>query len=438
MSAELEMAPHGRRLVLRKRFGRRARRGFTLIELIIALTAGIAVAGAAYVLSRSSMNVFEAEARMSQAQFAATMGMNRLSGDIQRAGFMSNPNFVQEPGRACGATAPFPNVKAVQVQPDLSVATAPLSAANGLTPDRLRLMGNLATTELFVFRTIQNRDVYLSMDEGAMQRTLSATKNGGPPLRELFMPGRYVRLVDKNGKETYAQIASLTCNGGGSPCDQWNVTDVKLTLDRTPPSNVTCGAWVAGGLINPVSIVDYWVGRPTVLAHGITPAAADLIAIDPAIAAQSGDNGRTELVRTELFDNGGALVVMPPAYPGAPPSSEIIAEYAVDFSIGVTARAGAGANPTLVRYDGDLDAGLIAGLSAGSPQRFTSLRVRVSTRTRSPDREGAIINNPRSRFDVFGVHTGFTHDGSGTSTHYARVRSLTQDLALPNLSGITW
>lgn len=430
-----------RALVLRQRIARRARRnarGFTLVELIVALTAGIAVAGAAYVLSKASMNMFESEARMSQAQFGATMGMNRLSGDIQRAGFMSNPNFVSEPGRACGSTAPFNNVKAVQVQPDASVATTPISAANGLTPDRLRLMGNMATTELFVFRTIQNRDVYLQMDEGAMQRTLAATKNGGPPLRELFMPGRYVRLVDKNGKETYAQIASISCNGGGSPCDVWNVTDAKITLDRTPPSNVTCGAWVAGGLINPVSIVDYWVGRPTVATHGITPAAADLIAIDATIASQSGDNGRTELVRTELFDNGGALVVFPPAYPGAPPSSEIIAEYAVDLSIGATARSGTGPNPGIQRYDGDVDGAAIAALTAANPQRFVGLRVRVSTRTRTPDRDGAIVTNPRARFDVFGVHTGFSHNGSGTSTHFARVRSLTQDITLPNLSGITW
>jgi hypothetical protein len=416
------------------------RRGFTLLELVIALTTGIAVAGAAYLLSKNSMTVFEAEARMSQAQFGATMGMNRLVSDVQRAGFMSNPNFAKEPGKACGSTAGFNNVKALQVLPDQSAGTTPVSVANGLSPDRIRIMGNLSTTELFVFRTIQSRDVYMAMNEGAMQRTLTATKNGGAPLRELFLPGRYVRLIDKNGKETYAQIASISCNGGGSPCDQWNVTDFKITLDRNLPSDITCGAWVGGGLINPISIVDYWVGKPTVAGFGITQATADLISADPAIAAQTGDNNRTELVRTELLDQGGPLVVMPVAFPGAPPPSEVISEYTVDFAVGVTARTGVGNSPNVVRYDADVDGATIAGLNAADPQRFTGVRIRLSTRTRAPDREGAIQTNPRARFDVFGPHPvlGGNHNGSGTPTHFARVRTLIQDVSLPNLTGITW
>ncbi|MFO0617737.1 MAG: prepilin-type N-terminal cleavage/methylation domain-containing protein [Polyangiaceae bacterium] len=434
-----ELEPRAR---IRLRLRQRANRGFTLIELIIALTTGIAVAGAAYILSKSSMGVFEAEARMSQAQFSATMAMNRLTSDIQRAGYMSNPNFVKEPGRACGPTVNFPNVKAILVQPDASMPSAPTSVDNGLTPDRIRIMGNLSTTELFVFRTVQDRDVYLQMDEGAMQRTLAATNNGGPPLRELFTPGRYVRLIDKNGKETYAKIDQMVCNGGTSPCDIAAITDVKITLDRNLPTNVTCGAWVGGGLINPLSIVDYWIGKPTVVNHFITPATADMIAPDLANAAQSGDLNRTELVRTEMIDTGAGLAPFPPAYAGAPPASEVVAEYAVDFSIGVTARQLPGPppeiNPNLVRYDADLDAASINLLSQNDPQRIASVNVRISTRTRAPDREGPIVTNPRARFDVFGVHTGNVHGGSGTSTHYARVRTLSQEIALPNLAGLTW
>lgn len=422
------------------RRSRRSRRAFTLVELMVALTAGVAVAGAAYILSKASLTVFEAEARMSQAQFGATMGMNRMSADLQRAGFMSNANFTQEPGRACGSTVGFDNVKAIQVQPDQSVGSAPISAANGLSPDRIRIMGNMSTTELFVFRTIQNRDVYLQMDEGAMQRTLTATKNGGPPLRELFMPGRYVRLMDKNGKETYAQIASISCNGGGSPCDQWNVTDVKIVLDRTPPTNVTCGAWVGGGLINPISIVDYWVGRPTIANEQITPATADLIANDPSTDGQTGDLNRTELIRSELVDNGGLLEIPLPAYAGAPAPSQVVGEYAVDLSFGVTARSAPGPNPGLIRLDGDVpgDVASIINLNLANPQRFVGVRVRISTRTRAPDREGPIITNPTARFDVFGAHVAGPHGGAGTSTHFARVRSLEQDISLPNLAGLQW
>ena len=126
------------------------RRGFTLVELMVALAAGIAVAGAAYLLSKSSMEVFNQEARLSSAQFAATMGMNRMVADLQRAGFQMSPNIQADVAKRCGdaaSTVPHANLKAIQILRGRSAAWATgdvqaAMTAAGVNPDVIRIAGN--------------------------------------------------------------------------------------------------------------------------------------------------------------------------------------------------------------------------------------------------------------------------------------------------------
>ena len=91
------------------RLARRAR-GFTLVELMLALLAGLFVAMAAFVLSRNASRFFQHEARISSAQLAATLGMNRIAADLQRAGFLSTPNIQKDPAR-CGGPAGHPSTR---------------------------------------------------------------------------------------------------------------------------------------------------------------------------------------------------------------------------------------------------------------------------------------------------------------------------------------
>src|SRR4051812_27995211 len=82
------------------RFPLRAR-GFTLIELIVAITAGMFVAIAAFALSRQGSRFFQQEARIANAQFAATAGFERMRNDIARASFLSTPNIQRDTTRTC-------------------------------------------------------------------------------------------------------------------------------------------------------------------------------------------------------------------------------------------------------------------------------------------------------------------------------------------------
>ena len=122
---------------------RAAARAFTLVELLVAVTAGLFVAIAAFALSRQGSRFFQQEARIANTQFAATLGFDRLRADVARAGFMSTPNIQRDPFH-CGSPVGWPAGMAslASLRIDAATPAAAVSAANGLAPERLTLSGS--------------------------------------------------------------------------------------------------------------------------------------------------------------------------------------------------------------------------------------------------------------------------------------------------------
>ena len=54
----------------------RKRRGFTMIELMVALTTGVTVGLAAFLLAKVSLGAFQQDARVNNAQHSVLMAMN--------------------------------------------------------------------------------------------------------------------------------------------------------------------------------------------------------------------------------------------------------------------------------------------------------------------------------------------------------------------------
>ncbi|HVY44677.1 MAG TPA: prepilin-type N-terminal cleavage/methylation domain-containing protein, partial [Minicystis sp.] len=323
----------------------RARRAFTLIELLVAMGAGLMVALAALVLSRNAAKLFQAEGRIAAAQLAATLGMNRLTTDLARAGFMSTPNVQTDPHVCSGAKATWPmglqRLSAVTFYQDGSAAAhgAQLaqSTANGFTPDALVIGGSFDTTEEFPagppLAGPGGFVVHLEMQNGAMQRAIASGAAGGAQLTDIFRAGRFLRLVGPEDQEIYGVISNVTVTGTPP-------VDVAVFLAPNPAlilgGGGQCaiaglggeGAWTA----NPVSRVRYDL-RSLVgdIRYG------QLVA--PVSAPMSGDQGRTELVRVELDQDDNEI----------PGTLEVVAEYAVDLKFGIRAMNGpvAGTNPIL-------------------------------------------------------------------------------------------
>ncbi len=416
-------------------------RGFTLVELMVAMAAGIAVAGAAYMLSKGSLDAFNQETRISTAQFSATLGMNRLIADISRAGYQMSPNIQADTAKQCGTAATINSVAYARLQaihfykdgdadrPSHAIYPVPNSAAlpdnaGFPLPDVLRIAGNFATTEQFEFRTIQGKVITLSMNRGSTQRFLREMDLGGPTWGQVFPPNGWVRLVDGTGRELYMQLD----NTGGTACTTATCT---LTLVNTPDSSELCGPGGSRGLINPISIVDYWIGNVTAPAtftsFKITGAAVADVAPN---AKAGGDADRTELIRTEYTiksDVDDTLI---------PINSEIVAEYAVGLSFGLTYRNVPPVPPLSSMRVKDPATGLPDPWPGTKPltQRWASVTAQLSTRARVPDRLEA-SPNPMGRYAVCPVATGCF---AKNDARFARVRTLTREVNLPNLAGVTW
>ena len=81
---------------------RRGNAGFTLVELMVALTGGLFISLAVFALSRDSGRFYQSETRLANATVGGMLGFERLRTDIARAGFLISPNAVRDP-RLCGS-----------------------------------------------------------------------------------------------------------------------------------------------------------------------------------------------------------------------------------------------------------------------------------------------------------------------------------------------
>ena len=75
-------------------------RGFTLVELLVAIAAGSLVATAAVLLSKNAVRLFQEESRISYAQVAVANGLARIGQDLEHAGRNTTKNPRTDP-RVC-------------------------------------------------------------------------------------------------------------------------------------------------------------------------------------------------------------------------------------------------------------------------------------------------------------------------------------------------
>src|SRR5579862_9908368 len=115
--------PAGARTFGAHRVRRSRARAFTLIELTVALVAGLLVAMAVATLSHEATATFNEEVRISAAEATLRTAADRLRADLQRASYMSTPNIEMDPL----ITRPFG-----QAAPLLSTATAAAKTLQGI------------------------------------------------------------------------------------------------------------------------------------------------------------------------------------------------------------------------------------------------------------------------------------------------------------------
>lgn len=399
------------RLLRRRRFTAQGARGFTLVELMVALSGGLFLSAVVFALSRDTTRFYQQETRVASATLAGLVGFERLKADIQRAGYLSTPNVQTDPRVRVRPNAMSPaalqTLASLRITPNVPNLTgnaafaANASAGQTLTPDQIVLSGSYVVADEFSIAQTDGTDVYIQENSPSMGRlgyigAPVATKNA--LMANVFAVNRIVRVVDRGG---FSQFSTISAVQGSPP---------RVTL-ATPITVLEGNA--TGSSINVVNLIRYQIRD---LQADADPRWAPLFT---ASAGAPGEAVRTELVREEL--NAAGTVIAG--------SSDIVAEYAVVLDLTVSGQLVAGTSG-LVRSnpgDGNFTTFFAASGVGDRPQGVRSVRVRLGVRSREADRPANISGgNAVYRFKV------------GTNDGWARVRNFQADVALPNQLGVQW
>lgn len=400
--------------------GRRQRKsaGFTLVELMVALVAGLLVISAAYFIGGASARHFSEQQRIGQTQTAVRMAMMQLESDIERAGLHATPNSTTADN--CGL-APPNRIQAVDFTPGAYTGALPNASNNpGVAADQLVLTGNYATSDAYLVNTLgpTGSQIVLQPNWQAMRRdfgqwgTPDPAETPAPPpfdeirFQQVFRAGRMLRLQTNAGKELFVTIQGTTPGGAGM---QGPVINVSPSI---PVGDLCVGGLADGALVAPLVQIEYAVVDPNTdasLAVLVNPSTTPTL--DSAL-------GRTNavLVRRELDFNGSVIEG----------TTRIVMEYVADFQFEfIFDTSGPGIAPSLTRTD---DAGAV-GVFNITPEQVRAVTAHLSARTRQHEERFAFLpraapaTEPLTSYQVSAIAPGA-----------ARVRSLHAEILIPNVA----
>jgi type II secretory pathway pseudopilin PulG len=455
--------PFARSIAVRRPSRANGERAFTLVELTVALLAGLIVAMGIVSLSREATNTFHEEARGSAAEAALRTAMDRLRADLQRASYMSTGNILADPSlaHAPGATnivtinskmKGILGLGSIYLEPGGSITrNANIKALSskqspGLTPDFIRISGNMSVADQFDVAMIKQtneadgcRRIYLTATAPALYRLLMSSDGGSATeLNNVFMPSTtaaqfIVRLVDNTGHSQFL----ATCSDGPAGLDAANGNQPYVDIDYTNTPVITASQ--TGTMAGPNGYCSgkCWINPVQIVQWEIIDAASEP-AQDSWLARQSlsaTDANKFDLIRSYV-DATGTVV---------PGTQEVVAEYAADLAFAFSVDKGTAALPAIstFAFDDATNNGpyakSVASVAANQgPQRIRVVRARLATRASQADRT-VLVSPPATSYTAQNFLYRYCMVPAGCGTYdgtlkWARARTLTAEVTLPNQS----
>ncbi len=407
--------------MIRRRIRVAGSRGFTLTELMVAITGGLFVSIAVFSMARFGSRFYQQESRIANATMSGIVGFERLKSDITRAGFLASPNVQRDPN-VCGqpaTDASWPtqlrSLSAIQITPDhLNNAVLNTTINGSIRPDQITLAGSYVSGDEYPIRQIQQNgsgyDVYLQVLTGPMARL------GTGNLASVFQTGRALRIIDESGKQQYGTI-SATSFSAGQPV---------VTLTQAPQlilrqaGSQQCGfkGLETGARANVVNFVRYELRD----MRADTDHAALFADTNSAVL---GDDSRVELVRYEIDTAGDEI----------DGTLEVVSELAVDLSFGIR-----GTQDTTNSGNQEMTLSNVGIASdpatGGTPEQVRVVRARLSVRSREADRSGPVVAPNGLSNEIYRI--ALNPGAPPADQRWARVRTIQADISLPNQLGVTW
>jgi prepilin-type N-terminal cleavage/methylation domain-containing protein len=371
---------------------RRAARGFSLIELMVALAAGLMVAMAVMGVSREATNTFHEEVRVSGAEMGLRVAMERIRLDLTRAAFMGTGNIAGDPliARKANYVGPTPNLSNLKVGA-LPPGLATLSGINlvvggatgltdvnvgaqltdnGLLPDQMNIEGNFSSSDEYAAAVVWNPpgsgqcspyaalSIQMTTPGGWRIRNAETTAAASPgyapgqALWAAFHPGAnpgsefLVKITDPSGRAQYAVTCSwgaggATYNAGGGPGG--NLPTAMLFLDPNwtiLSSNDTGGVGgVLGFGVGLVTVSPLQVTRWDIASPQQVKTQAAAAAVVPSYLYSTAANGAhidpTDFFLTRGYVDFSSACLAAPC-PLDPDTIEVVSEYAIDLKFGIS------------------------------------------------------------------------------------------------------
>ena len=432
--------------------------GFTLVELMVSLVAGLIIAIGVVGLATTATASFHEQARISTTENAVRTAAQRLRYDLSRVSFMSTgnirlasmdppdpqPPFGQRVAHAVGnggnATPRYPgtaNLQGLRIRvggsrdgsnpPAGAEGPNNLSTNNGLNPDDIFITGNLTTTDAYQGHWRGNGAcggpaIILDSRADPAVRRLMNTGNPLAAVQNAFQPVAardfLARLVDMRNCEHFVPVCAVATPDAFTAVISLRPAGDGIAL--LPPTNQSSGAG----------------------AEGCGGTETEQFSISPVhkVRWYIGPNTQAVLNPDPVLDADGASL---PA-PGAP---EIVAEYAVDLKFGIVVENPLLAPPNNIQvFDLDSDPGggsidlwtqPVSGtiVNGPGPQRVRSVRFRIATRAAIPDRTANLIVPPGapylSRYCL-------ENSAPASCTRFARVRTIVSEVALLNQASMRY
>jgi prepilin-type N-terminal cleavage/methylation domain-containing protein len=403
-------------------------RGFTLVELMVAIAAGSLVATAAVLLSKNAVRLFQEESRISYAQVAVANGLSRIGADLEHAGRNSTKN-PRTDSRVCStglATWPVGMQRLQPVHIEL-LADLPENTGNALRNERITIAGDIDSGDNWVMNSTlpgaTGTTIILQPQSRSVRRLSALMQNGNitPRLQEIFKVGRILHIEGPTA-DYYGRIKGFVATGGAI-IDSISVTlETTPTVPMQPQSLLPCAikGFGSGFPVHVISRVRYEVQSVV-----NDPAFADYIQpINPV----TGDNIRTELIRSELLPDDSVMAG----------TRELVTEYAVGMRFGLTALTITSQPdaPVLERFPitdptPNTSVFTVAGpadVVGNRPEAVRAVQVRLSVRSRAPDRPSTLPQQAGKPYRFF-IST------ARGAEKFARVRNLEREFSLVNTKG---
>jgi prepilin-type N-terminal cleavage/methylation domain-containing protein len=229
--------------------GRANRRGFTLVELMVALMAGAVAITSIYSISSVSARHFHEQQRIARLQMSVRMAMSQLTRDVARAGYLGTPNSAAE--RLCGA-APPAAIQAIEYLYDEDTDRLPNAAQNGVRADRVRFTGNYLTDDRYIVRLDgTGRTLLLQPEWQGFRRSFGVpgADYSAESFEEVFYAGRVMHVISPYGAHFFPTITGSSGTGR-------SVT-VNPPIPYVAPcaGGGTAGEWIAA----PIARIEYLV-----------------------------------------------------------------------------------------------------------------------------------------------------------------------------------